>query len=446
MRSDAELSLACMPPGGPVFFPMLLPTACPLIVGIKHRRQVASVELHGEPGHEVVSMFENLPARYSSTNYRGQDPLYRRAGSSSSAAAALSAGGLNQPHQQQQHAHGSAGTSRQQQQGRGAPRNSSSAGASSSSSQPGLSLESLRQLALRELAHHAGVGPVYQRASERFSPAELQWCLQELQLAATAADAGAAAAPAEQHMISSNHACALVAYCTFLLQRELGLAQHRPVRAAQAAQQQAQQQQPAHQQQQAVQQPPEQQQQQVQQQQQQAAAQPLQGHQQQQQVQQQAQQQPAPALRPPLSVLVLTDLPLTFGAESAACTSALTCCLRQLGRCDLLKALHLRWSRRTYFDILRQGGKQLERMSALWGRATAALQELLGVSAWCCLLHLPAEGLMLVLASCTAVRAAACKLLCVCLFAQCLACTCATFGCPRAQHMSLSATVCCCCR
>jgi hypothetical protein len=213
----------------------------------------------------------------------------------------------------------------------------------------------VRQAVLRELAHHAGVGAVYTRASERFAHHELQAGLQAL---------GAEPAwPAqEEHVIEGSHACGLVSYTAWLLQRERGQ-QERPRRgrapaqaqappAAGQAQQAADQQQPAEQQQRPAESPPQHQQHQ---------------HQQWQQM---------PEL---LSVLVISDLPLTFGPESAACTSAITACLRLLARCGLLRGLQLRWSRRSFFEIMRQGGKQLERMAALWGRALAALRGLLQV-------------------------------------------------------------------
>lgn len=154
-KTDCKLPTACQRLTSSIHqrrFPVTYPAA----VGIRHRRNVASVSLHGSPGHAVVSVFEEPPAAAvageqasrsgaAGRAYVSRDPLLVQA-----AAAAA-----------RRRSAGEASTSGRPAQG-------------AESAMVKETLETIQRRALRQLVHHTGINATYHRASERFALPRLQ--------------------------------------------------------------------------------------------------------------------------------------------------------------------------------------------------------------------------------------------------------------------------------
>lgn len=103
-----------------------------------------SVKVHGEPGHAVVSAFEQDVN--AATNYVSRDPVRQAFQQQQHSSGASTSGRPPQPHQHQQ---------------------------SPTDFAAPASFETIQSRALRQLVHHTGINATYHRATERFAPAKL---------------------------------------------------------------------------------------------------------------------------------------------------------------------------------------------------------------------------------------------------------------------------------
>ena len=137
---------------------------CMLYVsGIRHRRNLLSYRVHGEPGHAVVSVFEDPISLQKSGNYITNDP------------AVVHSSQQQQQQAQRRTSHNEASTSSTapSQGGRHSIQRAMKAHDTNldrtTSSRSGSSLQYLQQQLLKQLANQAGLGTLYHRASARFS-------------------------------------------------------------------------------------------------------------------------------------------------------------------------------------------------------------------------------------------------------------------------------------